>query len=850
MAETAVFIDGNSYAYRAFHALAGLSTSAGQPTGAVYGFAGFLLGFIADKRPTYLAVAFDARGPTFRHEAYAEYKANRPPMPDELASQMDLIKRMVGAWGVPIFEVAGVEADDVLATLAVKARDMGVRVSIVTSDKDALQLVDGSITVTSAVKESLVYDEAEVEKRYGVPPAKMAELLALTGDSTDNVPGVPGVGPKTAAKLLTAAGSIEALLADPSIAGGKALPGKLRDAAETVRLSLDLVTLRLDVPVEFDREACRTPPSRNAAVYDMFRALEFRALLPRVLPEGGGGSTTYDTEGTEASLERAASAGRLGLGLEPSDGGLRIALAWAEGEAAAFALDSMDAGSRKSLARLLASGETTFVAHDVKALVRRLDSADLPLGPRRVCTMLGAYLLEPGSPVDDPAAVAAEYASMHLPPEPSAEVLCMRADAALRSAAVIERALDERGQTPLFEKLEMPLVPVLLRMEAAGIAVDLQALGGLAEGMRADLARLEAEIHELAGEEFNVNSPKQLQYILFEKLGLQPVKKTKTGYSTNTHVLQALASQHLLPTRILEYRTVAKLLSTYVEALPPLVGPDGRLRTTFNQAVTATGRLSSSEPNLQNIPVRSEMGGRIRQAFVAGPGCTLVSADYSQVELRILAQMAEDDELAVVFRDGGDVHNSTAAALYQVDPGLVSSDMRRTAKMVNFGLIYGMSPYGLASRLNLPRATAKAFIDRYFERYPGVRAYMERIVELAREDGYVETLLGRRRYLPDLASGDRVRREAAEREAINMPVQGTAADMIKAAMIAADRALTDGGFAARMILQVHDELLFEAPEDEAERVADLARRSMCDALPLSVPVVVDVGYGGSWLDAH
>lgn len=848
MAETAVLIDGNSYAYRAFHALGGLSTSSGQPTGAVYGFASFLLGYLTDKRPTYLCIAFDAPGPTFRHEAFAEYKANRPGMPDELASQLPIIKEIASAWGIPIFEIPGLEADDILATLAVKAREKGVEVSIVTSDKDALQLVGDGITVTSAVKESLVYDRAEVERRFGVPPELVGDLLALMGDASDNVPGVPGVGEKTAAKLLRAAGSLERLLEDPTLAGSGKLAAKIADMAEQIRLSRQLVTLRLDAPVDFDPETFRTPPARNEKVAEIFQRLEFRRLLPQVLAEEDEGG--YDYNGDASSLEAAEAAPRLAVAAAGPPERLRVALSWRKGRAAWFDVASMGEGDRRRLHALISDEKRGVCGHDVKSMMRLLESAGFAVGSIDFDTMIGAYLLAPGSSVANLQDIAGEYAGMRLPKGDDRRALCLQADAVLRAAESIGSALQQRGQMSLLRDLELPLIPILRRMEDVGIAVDLDVLGELAVELRRELERLESEIYELAGEEFNINSPKQLQVVLFEKLGLTPGKKTKTGYSTSTQVLAALAAEHLLPVRVLEYRAVSKLLSTYVEALPPLVGGDGRLHTTFNQAVTATGRLSSSDPNLQNIPIRSETGGRIRAAFVAGKGRLLISADYSQVELRILAQMSGDEELIRVFEEGGDVHTRTAVALYGVDERLVTSEMRRTAKMVNFCVIYGMSPYGLSTRLGVDRKTAEDFIKRYFQRYPGVKRYTEQVVEKARSQGYVETLLGRRRYLPDINSSDRVRRQAAEREAINMPVQGTAADMIKKAMILLDRRLREQGLKAQMLLQVHDELLLEAPKKEAEAAGELVRECMCKALKLQVPVAVDVGYGRSWLEAH
>jgi len=855
-----VLLDGNGLVYRAFYALPYFTTSDGRPTNAVYGFTNMLLKVLEEEKPTHLAVAFDRAAPTFRHEDYAEYKAQRPRMPDDLRPQMQLVKEVVEAFGIPTFEVEGYEADDLIATVARRAEEEGFRVVVVTGDLDLLQVASDRTTVvvtSRGISETTAYDREGVRRRFGLEPEQLADFKALRGDPTDNLPGVPGVGDKTAAELVQKFGSVESLLERLQEAPAK-LQARLREQADLVLQNKRLATVVRDAPVPVDWEALRVRPYDRDRVVELFRDLEFKSLLERL----GVGAVHERGEYRQAdptSLERLRASREVAVSLDadgkPMEGRLRgVALADAPGRAVYV---SVEGGIPQPLAALLESEDVRKISQDAKSDLVRLRRAGLR--PRGFTFDVGvaSYVLNPGRRSHDLETVAWEQIGWRLG-ESKGDLLdgrqewerrCEEADALQRVAPLLRKALRERQVERVYREIEMPLVPVLADMEMAGVAVDTPYLRSLAEELRARLEALAEEIYGLAGLEFNLGSPKQLAFVLFEKLGLPPLKKTKTGYSTDADVLETLAPHHPVVAKILQHRELAKLLSTYVEVLPRLVHPEtGRVHTTFNQTVTATGRLSSQDPNLQNIPIRTEEGRRIRRAFVAPPGRVLLSADYNQIELRLLAHISGDAALQEVFRTGRDIHAEVAAEVFGLPRDQLTPEQRRRAKAINFGIAYGISGFGLSQQIGSTPAEADAYIERYFARYPGVRAYVRRTIEEARRTGYVSTLLGRRRYLTDLHSRNRVVREAAERVAINTPIQGSQADLIKLAMIRIHRDVLPRFPGALMILQVHDELVFEADPDQVQALAKEAGEVMAHALELSVPIQVELRVGQNWRD--
>jgi len=855
-----VLLDGNGLVYRAFYALPYFTTSDGRPTNAVYGFTNMLLKVLEEEKPTHLAVAFDRAAPTFRHEDYAGYKAHRPRMPDDLRPQVQLVKEVVEAFGIPTFEVEGYEADDLIATLARRAEEEGFRVVVVTGDLDLLQAASDRTTVvvtSRGISETTAYDREGVRRRFGLEPEQLPDFKALRGDPTDNLPGVPGVGDKTAAELVQKFGSVESLLERVEEAPAK-LQARLREQADLVLQNKHLATVVRDAPVSADWEALRVRPYDRDRVVELFRDLEFKSLLER-LGVGAVHERGRYRQADPASLERLRAAREVAVSLEaegkPMEGRLRgVALADAPGRAVYV---SVERGIPEPLAALLESEEVRKISQDAKADLVRLRRAGLR--PRGFTFDVGvaSYVLNPGRRSHDLETVAWEQIGWRLG-ESAGQLLdgrepwerrCEEADALQRVAPLLRRALRERQVERVYREIEMPLVPVLADMEMAGVAVDTPYLRSLAEELRARLEAAAEEIYGLAGLEFNLGSPKQLAFVLFEKLGLPPLKKTKTGYSTDADVLETLAPHHPVVAKMLQHRELAKLLSTYVEVLPRLVHPEtGRVHTTFNQTVAATGRLSSQDPNLQNIPIRTEEGRRIRRAFVAPPGRVLLSADYNQIELRLLAHISGDAALQEVFRTGRDIHAEVAAEVFGLPRDQLTAEQRRRAKAINFGIAYGISGFGLSQQIGTTPAEAEAYIERYFARYPGVRAYVRRTVEEARRTGYVSTLLGRRRYLTDLHSRNRVVREAAERVAINTPIQGSQADLIKLAMIRIHRDVLPRFPGALMILQVHDELVFEADPDQVQALAREAGEVMAHALELSVPVQVELRVGQNWRD--
>ncbi|HHY46733.1 MAG TPA: DNA polymerase I [Firmicutes bacterium] len=921
-----VIIDGNSLANRAFYALPPLTTSSGEHTNAVYGFANMLFRLLEEEKPDLLAVAFDRPAPTFRHVAYEEYKAHRKKMPDELASQIPLIKEIIRALGLPIFEIDGYEADDVIGTISKEAESQGYVVVIVTGDRDAFQLISPNVRVMvtrKGITEMETFDEALVEDRYGIKPCQVVDVKALAGDASDNIPGVRGIGEKTAYELIRNFGSLEGILANLDQVPKKRVRELISQDRDTAILSKKLATIDRDVPIELDLPACRMGTPDMPRLRELFSRLEFKSLLkrldsnglavsaganaggPAISPAAGAGGpapvvspgvTGVNLAGdvrcvlTPGALQELVNAfltagecvfSVVRGGKSPVDADMvGIGLATPDGTAYYVPVGHRYEGAPgipedEALMALKPVFENPLcrkVAHDAKPDIVMLTRRGLHFRGLGFDTMIAAYLLNPGASSFDLPDVARKYLGTEVE-TPSALAACLPRTSVvsglagcqvdevaaalgrcLRSVLHLSRELSglirRDGMETLLDQIELPLVGVLAGMELSGVKIDERALGEVSNELGNRINELMHQIYDLAGEEFNINSTRQLAAILFEKLKLPPVRKTKTGYSTDAEVLEELANYHPIAASILEYRELVKLKSTYADALTHLVNPvTGRIHTTFHQAVTATGRLSSSDPNLQNIPVRSEEGRRIRKVFVPGrPGWRILSADYSQIELRILAHFSKDEALVRAFRNDEDIHTSTAASVFGIAPDQVTPSMRARAKAVNFGIVYGITDYGLARGIGLSRSEARDFIDRYFAHYRGVREYLDRTVEKAREDGYVTTLFGRRRYLPDLSSTRIQVRRFAERTAMNTPIQGTAADIIKLAMVRVARELARRKLAAEMILQVHDELVFEVPDGEIREVAGLVKEIMEGVVDLEVPLKVDVEVGPNWLD--
>ena len=894
---TLTLIDGSGFIFRAFHAIPHLSTTRGVPTNAVYGFTTMLLKALREHAPTHAALVFDKSRRSFRTDLDPSYKANRPEAPEDLARQFPLVRDVARALDVPVIEEEGVEADDVIATLARRARADGFDVVIVTGDKDFAQLVGDGIELYDPMAEAAGRGgwtrSPEVEKKMGVPPAQVVEVMALTGDKIDNVPGVPGVGEVTAAALVRHFGTVEAMLARSGeipaavLRGGDKLREKIVAHAERIRLNRTLVALKEDVPLaERPADLARRPVNAERA-RALFAELEFGRLL-RELPAPTSASSPLVTEvvttraALDAAVGEARQAGQVGLRAAFSSPDPRrvppsgIAVA-AGGKAWYVPLQHRYLGAPRQLpaADVAAALRPLFTdpavavhAHDLKSEIHALRHLGLEFSGRGVDTEIASRLLLPSRREHSLADVARERIAVELPPDPAAarkgggdpaafpvEETAAHAGAAAAVlpalATALLGALDAEGLGGLHAGVERPLVPVLAGMEQIGIAVDSAAMGTMSAEFGAAMLGLEARIHAAAGRAFHIASTRELAQVLFGDLGLPVVKRLKTGPSTDQDVLEKLAEAHPLPRLVLEHRSLSKLKGTYVDALPALVDQaDGRLHTTYNQAGAATGRLSSQDPNLQNIPVRTDLARRIRAAFVAPPGRLLVSADYSQIELRILAHYAEDAALLDSFQRGEDVHTRTAAETFGVEAGEVTPDQRRVAKVLNFGIAYGLSAFGLAQRLDLPPAEAQAIIDRYFSRYEGVKRWLDATVARARETAEVRTLWGRRRELPEIRARNPGLRQAAERMAVNTPIQGTAADIIKLAMLRVDRALAGQRLDARMLLQVHDELVLEVAEGEVAAAEALVRQAMEGAAELRVPLDVEVGRGRSWAEAH
>jgi DNA polymerase-1 len=891
--KTLVLVDGSSYLYRAFHAMPALTNSKGEPTGAIYGVTNMLRRLLKDYDPAHVAVVFDAKGKTFRDEIYPEYKANRPPMPDDLRRQIEPIHAIVRAMGLPLLCIDGVEADDVIGTLAKQAEVQGMKVLVSTGDKDMAQLVNEHVTLVNTMTETEMDPDGVVEK-FGIPAERIIDYLALIGDTVDNVPGVPKVGPKTAVKWLEKYGSLEAIMEHADEFKGK-VGEYLRESLEQLPLSQELVTIRCDVemelrPLELERQAPDTETLR-----ELYSEMEFKTWLAELL--GGEEEaqqeqqeveyeTVLDWDSFEAWLAKLKAAALFAFDTETTSLDymdaqiVGLSFAVEPYRAAYVPLAHSYPGAPAQLPRdavlqrlrpLLEDDKALKVGQNLKYDMSVLANHGITLRGIAHDTMLESYVLDSTATRHDMDSLALKYLSTRTTKyeevagkgakqigfnevalEDAAPYAAEDADITLRLHQVLWPKLEAiEPLAKLYRELEVPLLSVLSKMERNGVLVDQAMLEKQSRELSGKMDAIEKEAFDEAGEAFNLGSPKQIQAILFDKLALPVLKKTPKGQpSTAEEVLAELALDYPLPRLILEHRSLSKLRSTYTDKLPRMINPhSGRVHTSYHQAVAATGRLSSSEPNLQNIPVRTEEGRRIRQAFIAEQGYRIVAADYSQIELRIMAHLSGDEGLLKAFAAGEDIHRATAAEVFEVPLEKVSGEQRRSAKAINFGLIYGMSAFGLAKQLGIDRAAAQNYVDLYFARYPGVKAYMDETRERAREQGYVETVFGRRLYIPDIKSSNGQRRQYAERTAINAPMQGTAADIIKRAMLAVDAWLAQEP-AVHMVMQVHDELVFEVPEDRVEEASERIIGLMSGAAELRVPLLVEAGSGANWDEAH
>jgi DNA polymerase-1 len=898
-----VLVDGSSYLYRAFHALPPLTNSKGQATGAVKGVINMLRRLHKDYPQSPVIVVFDAKGKTFRDDIYPEYKAQRPPMPDELREQIEPIHAIIRAMGMPLLAIEGVEADDVIGTYAREATEKGIDVIVSTGDKDMAQLVTEHVTLVNTMTDT-VMDIEGVKTKFGIPPELIIDYLALMGDKVDNIPGVPGVGEKTALALLQGLGGLDDLyanldqIADLSFRGAKTMAKKLEDNKALAYLSYELATIKLDVAMEQSLDQLTMAPEDPERLLELYKEMEFKSWIEEVLNSEGGEELTpetidtdYQTVLTEADfndwLERLKAAELFAFDTETTSLNymearvVGVSFAVEAGQAAyvPFAHNYLGAPEQLTeqqvlgaLKPLLEDPNKAKLGQNLKYDKNVLANHGIDLQGIAFDTMLESYVLDSTATRHDMDSLALKYlgvSTIHFEDiagkgakqrtfndielEQAGPYAAEDADISLRlHQALWPKLSSEASLQTVFDAIEKPLVPVLSRIERNGALVSRELLAQQSIELGERMVALEKQAFELAGEEFNLGSPKQLGRILFEVLELPVIKKTPKGApSTAEEVLAELALDYPLPKILMEYRGLSKLKSTYTDKLPEMISPaTGRIHTSYHQAVTATGRLSSSDPNLQNIPIRNEEGRRVRKAFIAEPGYKIVAADYSQIELRIMAHLSGDKGLLDAFAHGDDIHRATAAEVFELPAEAVTSEHRRRAKAINFGLIYGMSAFGLAKQLNVGRNEAQDYIDTYFARYPGVQGYMERTREQAREQGYVETLFGRRLYLPEINAKNGMRRQAAERTAINAPMQGTAADIIKRAMVAVDQWLADSDVDARMIMQVHDELVLEVAEAQVEQACEQLKALMEGAASLDVPLIVEAGVGDNWEEAH
>lgn len=891
--EKLFLIDGNSYCYRAFYAIKELRDSKGKPTNAVYGFILMLKKLLEKESPGYIGVAFDLKGPTFRHEQFEDYKSHRKPMPDDLVSQMGLIKEVISAYNIPIFEKQGFEADDILATIAKKMSQKGIDVYIVTGDKDMLQIIDDNIKVYSTNKEGLIYDSRAVKEKFsGLGPENITDIIALAGDATDNIPGVRGIGEKTAIELIKEFGSLDNLYKNLDKIKSGPRKEMLSQQEDNARMSKELATVDSDVSIEISADLVRAKDPDPEKLLGIFKELEFKNFAREIASRNSdvhkeANYKTIDTLGgfkdfirelkrkaefvldIETTSERPMEAELVGISFCWKEGEAYYVALTPKGEEHSVKAKGVDMEEAlKELKPILEDPGIKKIGQNIKYDKLVLSNYGIEVNGISYDTMIASYLLNPSKISHGLDDIAFEYLDHKMASidellgtgkkrvtmdmvdvEKVSMYSCEDSDVTFRLKNVLEKEILKKELGGLFSDIELPLVEVLSRIEKNGIKIDVGFLKETSFNMERELAELIKEIYRIAGEEFNINSPKQLSRILFEKLGLSVVKRTKTGSSTDVEVLEKLSSSHPVAKELLRYRELSKLKSTYVDALPELINKKtGRLHTSFNQAVTATGRLSSSNPNLQNIPVKTEEGKRIRKAFIGERGNLIMSADYSQIELRILAHLSKDPELVSAFENNRDVHTHTASLIFGIKESEVTQEMRSNAKTVNFGIIYGISAFGLSKGLNIDPSSAQQFIDSYFERYPRVRVYMQDKIEEARDVGYVTTLFNRRRYIPEIKTGGMREQQQAERIAINTPVQGSAADLIKIAMIKICNSMKKENFKSLMTLQVHDELVFEVPMDELDIMKKLVKEEMEGAVKLSVPVEVSVQCGKNWLE--
>ncbi len=885
---TLFLIDGSNYVYRAFYAIRELSNSKGFPTNAIYGFTTMLLKLLRDWKPEYITVVFDLKGPTFRHEAFEAYKATRRPTPDDLILQIPYIKDIIRGFSIPVLERQGLEADDIIGTLARKYTDKNIKTVIVSGDKDMMQLISDNIMMIDTMKNK-TYDVEAVRERFGVGPEKVIEILGLTGDQSDNIPGVPGIGPKTAQRLIEEFGSVEGVLQNIDKVRNPKTRESLRSFADQAIMSHDLAKIKTDADFDIDLESTRYSGPDYEVLQDLFKEFEFSSLLQelKVKDESIKGQYSLILTGDEfaALIERLGNVKEFAFDIVASMDvpmladivGISICLSLAEAFYIPLSHAYMGVPQQlkshdvlKGLTPSLSSRGIKKHGHDMKNAVIILSRRGVDLQGLGCDTMVASYILNPAKHSFELADVVRDHLGRQITHpkdligsgakavpfnvisvEKVRDYACRRVDAILGLAATLhEKILQDRFKD-LYYEVEMPLISVLAAMEKKGVLLDTQLLTAMSREIEQLMSLTEEKIYQLAGEKFNISSPKQLQVVLFEKLGLAKGRKTKEGHSTDIEVLTNLARSHELPAEILSYRAMAKLKSTYIDALPSLINREtGRIHTSYNQTVTATGRLSSSNPNLQNIPIRTPEGRRIRQAFIAPDGWEIVSADYSQIELRILAHLSDDKALIDAFMEDVDIHTATAANIFGVFPEMVTAEMRRQAKVINFGIFYGMSAFGLSKELNVPQKTAQAYIDEYFDKYREVRTFLDKIITNAQNDGFVTTLLNRRRYLPEINSSNAPVRQFAERTAINTPIQGTAADLIKVAMINISNLIMKRRLRASMIMQVHDELVFEVPLAEKKEVLALVKKEMEEVIKLKVPLKVDIFSGKNWDEAH
>ncbi len=890
-------IDGSSYIFRAYYAIRGLSNSKGLPTNAIFGFTNMLIKTIKDLEPEYLVVTFDSKAPTFRSDIYEKYKANRPPPPPDLEEQIKWIRKILDAWGIKVIEMPGYEADDIIATIVKKLKTKGIESVIVSGDKDLMQLIDDETVMYDSMKDK-IYEPQDVVEKFGVKPEQMLDFLAMAGDSIDNIPGIPGVGPKTASSLLKQYGSIEGIYEHIEELKPR-LREKFLEHKEQLSISRELVRLKDDLPVEMDNlEDFRIPEPDRERLREIFMELEFNKLLEdlnlasekKEEPELTY-RTLYTIKEIEEELQRAKETGELAFDLETTSldpiTAEIVGISFSYRENLAFYIPTghnyLGVETQPDLRKVLETfkpyledDKTGVIGHNIKYDYEVIKKYGVDLKNIRHDTMIASYLLNPEKFSHKLDNLSLEYLGHRMIKygevtgkgknqknfsqvdiQTATTYSAEDSDITLKLAHILEKKLKEDNLWDLYQSIEIPLVKVLAAMELKGVLVDTEHLKNLSRMFERELRSLEEKIFTIAGENFNINSPRQLGYIMFEKLkfkmpGNKKIKKTRTGqYSTGEEILKELATVYELPRLILRYRSLSKLKSTYVDALPRMINPvTGRIHTSFNQTVTATGRLSSSDPNLQNIPVRDNEGREIRTAFIAPPGYKLLSSDYSQIELRIMAHLSEDPELIEAFREGKDIHTETACRIFGITPEEVTPDLRRRAKVINFGVIYGMTPHGLSKELGISHREAKEYIDNYFNKFRGVREFIEKTIREAEEKGYVTTIMGRRRYIPDIRSKNPLQRQLAVRTAINTPVQGSAADIIKLTMINIHGKLGDDNPSASMLMQIHDELVFEVRAEDTERIARMIREEMENVVELKVPLKVDIGIGNNWAEAH